>query len=155
MSSEVSDFLNQTGAKAFPFNNVGDSVSGTVAAANVRQQTDINTGEPKFFSNGNPMMVLVITLQTELRDDDDDDGLRTFWARGGKYTVANGTGTASLVAVKDALRKAGAKEPEIGATMTVTYSGNGVAATRGFSAPKLYTVDYASPVRNINLDELA
>lgn len=151
----VNEFLNSQGAKAFSFDNVGDTVSGEIVAMDLRQQTDMQTGEPLVWNNGSPRMVLVITLQTELSDDDNDDGQRTVWCRGGNFTVASGTGSSSLTAVKDALRKANATDIEIGGTFAMQYSGVGKASNKGFSAPKLYTCMYKAPVSNVSLDELS
>lgn len=154
-NQSVSDFLNGSGAKAFPFEELGDTVAGTITKLDLQQQTDITTKAPKFFDSGAPMMVLIITLQTQLQDDEEDEGLRSFWARGGKYTPAKGSGTSSLTALKDALRLAKVKDPEIGAQLTVTYSGIGVAATKGFSAPKLYTCKYVPATQAISMDDLS
>lgn len=74
-----------------------------------------------------------IMLQTDLRDPeiDDDDGRRTLyvksWMRG---------------AVGDALRKAGAKQPEIGATLTVKFVRTEAAERPGLSKSKHYEATY-------------
>lgn len=154
-SDAVNEFLRSQGAKAFPFENMGDTVSGEIAALDVRQQTDLETGEPLTWKDGSPRQVLVITLQTELQDDESDDGLRTVWARGGNYMVANGKGTSSLTAIKDAIRKAGAKDIEIGAMLTVQYSGTGKSSNRAFTPPKLYSAAYKAAEQNVSLDDLS
>lgn len=151
----VRDFLNAGGAKAFSFDNLGDTVQGEITAMDVRQQTDMQTGEPLFWNNGAPRNVLVITLQTEAQDDENDDGQRTVWCRGGNYTAASGTGTSSLTAVKDAMRKANVTDLEIGGIMAMQYSGLGKASNKGFSPPKLYTCVYKAPTNNVSLDDLS
>lgn len=77
-----------------------------------------------------------IILQTDLRDRDidDDDGRRTLyvksWMRG---------------AVAEALRKAGVKEPEIGAKLTVVFDHTEPPDRPGLSASKHFKAEYTSP----------
>lgn len=152
---EVNAMLAGSGAKAFPFEAIGDSVTGIIVDAKIRQQTDMETGEPQFWRDGAPKNMIVVSLQTELQDDEGDDGVRTLFLRGGNYTVAKGEGSASLVAVRDAAKRAtGKANIESGATLTLTHSGLGQAAQRGFNAPKLYTAEYATPTANVALDDL-
>lgn len=77
-----------------------------------------------------------IILQTDLRDRDidDDDGRRTLyvksWMRG---------------AIAEALRKAGAKEPEIGAKLTVILDHTEPPSGPGLSKSKHFKAEYTSP----------
>lgn len=153
-TDEVNAFLHSVGAKAFPFENVGDAVSGTITDMAVRQQTDINTGEPQTWADGSPKKMLVITLQTELQADENDDGLRTVYLRGGNFTAASGKGTSSLTAFRDALKASGASDAEIGARVVIGFTGLGTRSNNAFSPPKLYTCKYEPPTRNVNIDEL-
>ena len=75
-------FLMGGGAKSAKFDNEGDKVVGTILDMQVKQQTDIKTGAPRTWDNGDPMMQLVVTLQTDARDDEDDDGQRTLYVKG-------------------------------------------------------------------------
>ena len=75
---EVTDFFNSTGGKSAAFPDVGAAVTGIVVASERREQTEFGTGEVKRFDDGNPMMQVVITLQTEERSDD-DDGIRLLY----------------------------------------------------------------------------
>lgn len=154
MSDDVNAFLKGQGSKAFSFENIGDEVSGEIVAMDKRQQTDMQTGEPKTFPSGEPMWVVVITLQTELQDDESDDGTRTYWARGGNYTAQSGKGSSSLTALRDALRKSGAHDLEIGGWLSAAYTGTGKASAKGFSAPKLYTCEYKPPTQKVSLEDL-
>jgi len=74
---EVNDFLMGQGAKSFPFDKVGDQVTGEIVDASKQQQTNMEDGKPAFWDDGNPKMMVVVTLQTDLKDDEDDDGKRT------------------------------------------------------------------------------
>jgi hypothetical protein len=153
-TDEVNAFLQSQGAKAFPFENVGDAVSGIIIDMAMRQQTDINTGEPQFWADGSPKRMMVLTLQTELQADENDDGIRSVYLRGGNYTVASGKGTSSLTALRDALRAAGVKELETGGKLALAYTGTGTKSNNAFTAPKLYSCKYEAPTRNVSVDEL-
>lgn len=156
MSSDtIHDFIHQSGAKSFPFENRGDRVSGIITAMDMRQQTDMKSGEPKTFSNGDPMMVLVITLQTDLGDGEEDDGTRTVWARRGSYQVVDGHGVAMIPAIRDAIIKAGVKDMEEGGWLAVEYTGDGKRTASGFTAPKLYVAEYRAPKANVSVEDLA
>src|SRR5262245_33197979 len=103
MSDDINEFLFQGGAKAFPFDNIGDSVEGRIVAADLRQQTSIE-GQKLTWDNGDPRMQLVITLATKLHDNDDDDGQRTVYAKGGRFDTQTGEGTSMRDAIADAVR---------------------------------------------------
>jgi hypothetical protein len=129
-------FLMGGGSASAKFEEYGDTVTGTICEApEVRQQTDISTGQPVHWPSGDPKMQLIVTLQTTLRDDPDDDGKRRVYVKGKSLTEA----------VREAVRQTGAKGLELGGTLTVTYTGDGVASQRGFNPPKLYTATYARP----------
>lgn len=141
MTSTPTDFLLGGGGASARFETIGDTITGTVTNQEVRQQTDIATGDPLVWANGDPRMQLIVTLQTTLRDDDDDDGLRNLYVKGSKKA-----GSKSLHdAVAQAVRAAGAKGLEDGGTLTVTYVGDEPSQTRGFNPRKLYTATYKAP----------
>lgn len=153
-TDEINQMLLGSGAKSFAFENIGDTVSGEIVNMAMREQTDLQTGEIARWSNGDAKKVIVITLQTALRDSDDDDGIRTVWARGGNYVAEKGKGGSTLNAIRDAVRASGAKEIMDGGKLTVAYTGEGKRANKGFSPPKLYTATYQAPTANIALDDL-
>lgn len=161
MSDEASDFLFGGGAKAFPFDNMGDTVTGRIVGTQKRQQTDMQTNKPAVWDDGNPKMMLMVTLQTDLAESDEDDGLRTVYLRGGNHVVVTGKGASSQVAVRDAVRRgnlAVGNEPnkfEIGATLTLQFSGIGKQANKGFNPPKLYVASYKPPTYAVDIDDLA
>ncbi|WP_346007263.1 hypothetical protein [Janibacter terrae] len=133
-------FLLGGGGKSASFENIGDSITGTVVSTEVRQQTDL-AGNPRTWDDGNPIMQLVVKLQTSHREDQDDDGIRAVYVKGSKKT-----GSRSLHdAVATAVRSSGAKSLEQGGTLTVTHDGTEPSATRGFSDRKLYTATYVAP----------
>jgi hypothetical protein len=129
------DFLmGGGGAPSAKFPSPGTAVSGPITQRpTVEQQRDIQTGEKKFWQDGNPMMQLVVTVQTNERDPqvNDDDGRRRLFVKGQMKQ-----------AVADAVRAAGAAGLEVGGVLTVTYTHDGQPKQRGFSAPKQYRAEY-------------
>ncbi|MFD7990764.1 hypothetical protein [Streptomyces mexicanus] len=122
------------GAPTAKFPTPGTVVGGRITEPpTVEQQRDIQTGEKKFWADGNPMMQLVVTVQTDQRDPsiEDDDGRRRIFVKG---QMKN--------AVADAVRNAGAKGLEVGGILRVRYTHDGTPKQRGFSAPKQYEAHY-------------
>lgn len=140
------DFLMSGGVKSVSFLEIGRTVTGTIAREpEVRQQTDFDSGKPKFYENGDPMMQLTVVLQTNERDaaDPKDDGLRTVYVK-----------SQMKGAVRDAVRQAGAPGLKVGGTLTVTYVANGVPKRAGGKPPKQYTATYQPPTANAANDFL-
>ncbi len=146
VDASVEGFLSGGGAPSAKFPTPGTTVKGTVEEAAVSQQTDLD-GKPKFWDDGNPRQQLVVTLNTDERDStiDDDNGARRVFIKG-----------QMLTALKDALKKAGVKSIEVGGTLAVKYTEDGVPTKTGFNAPKLYVAQYKPPVSVItpDVDEL-
>ena len=140
--TDVNDFLlGGGGGKSAKFDQVGDTISGTIESTDVKQQTDIATGAPLTWDNGDPRLVLAVRLQTDQKEDADDDGARSLYVKGSKKP-----GSRSLHdAVASAVRQAGAKGLEEGGTLTVKYVGEEPSATRGFNPRKLYEATYVAP----------
>lgn len=151
---DTNDFLFGGGGKAAKFENIGDQVEGTVTDCTISQQTDMETNQPLSWPDGSPRMQLVVTLQTNERIDENDDGIRRVYAKGGRYEVASGTGTSLKDAIADAVRKSGARSLDEGGTLKIGYSGEGKKTNRGFSAPKLYRAVYTAPVKSVDASDL-
>ncbi|MGW6420366.1 hypothetical protein [Streptomyces sp. NPDC055055] len=131
------DFLmGGGGAPTAKFPTPGTVVTGRITQKpTVEQQRDIKTGDNKFWSDGNPMMQLVVTVQTEQRDPaiDEDDGRRRLFVKGAMKNV-----------IADAVRAAGARGLEVGGTLAVTYTHDGKPSGVGMSPPKQYTATYTA-----------
>jgi hypothetical protein len=153
MSNDAQDFLFGGGGKAAKFEEVGDEVAGVITEVVVGQQTDMETGAPLTWSDGSPRKQLVVTLTTDERNGDDDDGTRRVYAKGGNYEVASGTGTSMKQAIADAVKKAGASSIEEGGKLRVAHTGMGKKTNRGFSAPKLYRATYEAPRKSVSADD--
>lgn len=140
-TNEIDGFLLGGGGKSASFDNIGDTITGTIVSAEVRDQTDIATGKVLTWDDGSVRKQLVVTLQTSLREDGDDDGQRNVYVKGSKKA-----GSRSLHdAVASAVRASGARSLEVGGTLTVTHDGVEPSQTRGFSDRKLYSASYAAP----------
>jgi hypothetical protein len=129
-------------ARSASFKEINDQVWGTIMSSKVQQQREMN-GDPKFYKDtGNPMMQVVITLLTDLRDDDDDDGLRSVYAKG-----------QMLNAIRTAVVKAGAKGIADGGQLVVRYTGDAAPTQKGFNGAKQYIAKYEPPTFVTELPE--
>lgn len=136
----VNAMLAGGGGKAAAFPEIGTIVRGVILAADVRDQTEMGSNEIKRFPDGNPMRQLVITLQTDERDAsiEDDDGTRRLYAKG------------AMIA---AIRKVTPDGMQIGGKLAVKYTGNGVAAQKGWNPPKEYRAQYEPPAIRVPDDD--
>ncbi|HEU0067824.1 MAG TPA: hypothetical protein VFQ26_01005 [Nitrospiraceae bacterium] len=151
--SDVNDFLFSGGAKSFPFENIGDVVRGTITHMEKRQQTGLEDNKPLFWDDGSPRMLAVFTLQTALRDDPDDDGLRSIYAKGGRYEIAEGEGMSMKDAIAQAVRDAKAKTVELGDELAVGFTGR-AKAKKGYTAAKLYAASFRKGTKPMSADDL-
>lgn len=132
------------GAPAAKFPTVGTTWKGTITDKTMSQQTDMVTGKPKTYDDGNPMMQVVLTIQTDQRDAtiEGDDGTRRLFIKG-----------AMLAAVKKAIKDADAPTAEVGGTIAIKYTHDGEGKP-GLNPPKQYIAQYAAPVAAVSNDDL-
>lgn len=127
----ANDFLfGGGGGKSAKFEHPGDAIVGRVVSMKVVQQTDFKTKEPMFWKDGSPRNQLAIGLQTTIRDDADDDGVRMIYAR---------------FKLQDAIREAcetARTKLEIGGELMVAYTGREANYSGDGEPPKLYTATY-------------
>jgi len=136
-NNSADQFLLGVAIPSAKFPTVGTTITGTISVQpEVQQQRDLQTGEPKSWSDGQPMQQLKVVLDTVERDPQiaDDDGQRALYIKSNLQK-----------AVRDAVRAVGAKGLEVGGKLTVTYTGDGEVTKRGFNPPKIYTAVYESP----------
>ena len=112
------DIFNSTGGTRSAFNKdsqPGATVTGTLASdPDVRQATDFQTKQPAYLlKSGKPKYEVVFDLQTDLREDPDDDGRRSVWVHW--WGVQRD-------ALTEAFKQFGRK-PHKGDSMTVTFDG--------------------------------
>lgn len=134
------------GAPAAKFPTVGTVIKGRVLAQQKRQSTDMDTGDPLTWSNGDPIWEIVFTLATDDRDPDnpDDDGTRRLFARG-----------QMLKAIGIALRKAHWSKQLKGGELAVQYKEDGPQTRRGFNPPKVYAARFTPPDEADEFEALA
>lgn len=150
-TQSTDSLLFAEGSRSFQFSEMGAVVSGTVLEAEARQQSDLETGELLTWPDGRKRMMLVVTLQTIEHDNDDDDGIRQIYAKGGRYEVVEGEGTSMLDAIRDALRAAGVKTSEemVGSELAVGWTGVGKRSRIGFNPPKLYSASFKKGAKSL------
>lgn len=145
--SEADTFLMGGGGAPSAFTKtdpIGTVRSGVITEEPTPvQQRDIKDNSPKFWADGNPMMQLPVTVQTELRNAEieDDDGQRRFFIKGEMRKAA-----------KEALKAAGADGLRKGGVLTVKYIGDGVASGPGMNPPKLFAAHYKPPAATFLAD---
>lgn len=142
-------FEKQT-SRYFKFKNVGDTIVGILTdIAEPRQATKYNPNPdaPRVLdfwesSDGGaprPKMEVVLTLQTELREDPDDDGKRkvvipVFYKDG-----------SPLSAIQAAMFPTGAKDLELGAKIGLRFTGHDPESQNPQNPRKLYQGLYERP----------
>jgi hypothetical protein len=142
--------LGGEGGNAFAFDRFGASVTGKIIGGEEVPQTEMGTNEPRRFANGDVMMQTKITLQTTLRDDEHDDGLRNVYLRGSLKPESKST----MSAVREAARAAtGSTDVTVGGTLTLTYVSDG-RTSQGFTM-KQYEAKYAPPTVSLAGDAAA
>jgi hypothetical protein len=119
---------------------VGTVVTGKILDIAEVQSRNLKDNALETWADGNPKMVAVVKLQTAERDDEDDDGVRAIYAKGGK-AVGPAGGRTLLEAIK--LASVNAKAPiAVGGELTVKFKEELPHETRGFNAHKLYTAKF-------------
>jgi hypothetical protein len=142
-----------SGSKAFPFEEIGDKVTGTILLVERRQQRSFDGGKPLEWDDGSPRMLTYVELQTDLRDDENDDGIRALYCKGGNFEIAEGRGEAAEKALVNAAREAKADSIEEGGTLTAVFSGRSKATVRGYQPAKLFVMRYEPPVSKIDVSD--
>jgi hypothetical protein len=125
------------GTKSAKFDTIGTTVGGRIVRPPVaRQQTDFDSGKPKFYDDGNPMMQVVAPVQTSLRDPQDqaDDGVRNIYIRG-QLTEA----------VRNAVRSVGGSGLEVGGELYVTFVREEPNSRGRGKDKKVYSARYVLP----------
>jgi hypothetical protein len=141
MTQDVNQFLMGGGGRSFKFAQHGDSVAGYITSTELRQQTSMD-GDLLTWDDGKPRMQLVVTLDTGLGEDGDDDGLRRIFVRG-QMTKA----------VQAAVVKAGERGIALDGHLTVTYESDAKPERKGISGAKQYSAAYSPPVTRIPDDD--
>lgn len=145
MSMDPNALLMGGGAPSASFLEIGTVHKGRITDLDTQQQHDFDTGRPKFWDDGKPAMQIVVTLATDERDPNqpDDDGLRRIFIK-----------SAMTAAVREAVKKAGARGLGIGGVLAVKYTGDGEPKRKGGLPPKQYKATYEPPAaKTVDLDD--
>jgi hypothetical protein len=148
----ATDFLMGGGTLSCQFPTKGTEYAGTITEMSVEVQRDYDDPSKVLtWNDGTARQQLRVVLEgtgyTKKYDgdteewvdtDDTDDGSRALYVKG-----------QMAKAFRDAVRKSGAKEPEVGGYLKVTYVTNGQRkeGSRG-KPPKNYAVEYLPPSKN-------
>lgn len=139
----IDDFYDQPAASgksiAGWFQTPGQSIAGviarTISRADIRPQTDMQTKQPRYYSDGTPMTTMTVPLLVTPSPDFPDG--RAAWI----------VGPGDRPDLEAAMEAAGCKPrtvPEPGAVVTITFTG--LKQIPGFGAPKkMKTVTYQRP----------
>jgi hypothetical protein len=130
-----------SGARSAKFASPGDRIWGTIVGTKTMQQKDMQ-GQLMFWPDGNPKLQVAITLLTELVEDDEDDGLRTVYARG-----------QMMAALRAAFVKAGVRGMEDGGRLLVQYMKDAEPTQKGFNGAKQYFAKYDPPTFTTELPD--
>lgn len=114
----------------------GARCGGTVVSRDLFQATDPKTRQKKAWDDGNPIMKAVIVVQTDLREDADDDGQR------GIYVNWYGDDLKNLKAAIDA---AGDTDLQIGGWFGAHFVREEQPAAPGLNGRKVYEYQYQKP----------
>jgi hypothetical protein len=143
------------GGKSWSPETIGDKISGVIRLVERRPQREFGTGKDLTWDDGRPRLLTYVELETDIKEDDDDDGVRALYAKGGKnFEAAQGSGTSMEVAIAEAVRAAGEKAIEEGATLAVQYTGIAKPTTRGYQGANLFRAQYKAPVSSVQADDL-
>jgi len=121
--SMTDEFLGSGDGQAAQFENIGDTVRGTVTAVEKRQLRNFDKTGLETWPDGGAKYTWLITLET-------DDGPQILFCRGQMYT-----------AVREAAVASGITEM-VGATLAVKHTGLGTPSVRGYRPPKLYAAKW-------------
>ena len=130
--SSLTDLLK--GGNSAKFESPGDTHTGTITKIEVKQATDFSTGEPLFWTNGDPRQQVVVTIQTSSQTDEDDGTRAVFVKTWGDTWMNFRKAVQAVYGTKS--------EPGLGDQFTATYIADGEVKTRGHNAPKILDFEF-------------
>jgi hypothetical protein len=114
----------------------GTRVGGTIVSRDLFQATDPKTRQKKTWDDGNPIMKAVIVVQTDAREDADDDGQR------GIYVNWYGDDLRNL---KASIEQTGDSDLRIGGWFGAHFVREEPPAAPGLNGRKVYEYRYQPP----------
>lgn len=143
------DFLMGGGVTGQKFPKEGFTVELTWLSWKMAQQTDMESGEPKFWNDGRPRMQMVVTAQGEPTgitwetnayvetEIEDDDGKRALYIKGNLQK-----------AIREGIREAGLKGPETGMLTRITRGKSEKPKVRGQQGAHTFKVVVTPAAKN-------
>ena len=141
-ATDANEILMGSGGRTAKFTQHGEQVWGEIVSLDARQQTAFESSELLYWPDGAPRMQVVVTLQTELQDDADDDGLRRLYAKG-----------AMTAAIRKAVTQANARGLTTGGRLLVRYVSDAAPKRPGMSGEKQYFAKYEPPAATVVIPE--
>jgi len=142
MIPDANSILMSGGGKFASFKIPNDNVTGTIVDVGTpyhvrewNQVTQRSDGPPRYTKAGKPVYAFHVTLTTDERraDDPEDDGTR----------VVDVNSWRMQDAIRNAVRESGATGLEVGARLTLTYTGDEVPGD--YRSGKKFTASYVRP----------
>lgn len=140
------------GGESFQFERIGDSVEGYVQDMIERQGNDMQTGEPEYWDKEKtrPVMITLVTLQTNLREMPNDTGLRMITLSGSKKPNPDGTKSRMCAARDAVLLATGRTAMAYNGWLKLTFTSEGARTKPGFNPPKYYAAEYRPPAMDLD-----
>ncbi len=136
MTNDPNALLMGSGGRSAKFETVKDTVEGTIMRVDSRQRTEMGSGAPMTWPDGNPKMQLVIQLLTAAQDDEDDDGMRNLYVP---------IPSQMQKSIADAVRTTGQRGLGEGGTLAIQFTSTKPAEVKGYSPQKIYRARYDPP----------
>ena len=131
----VSSVYDGGGARGITWGDaIGQSIDGKITRIRQIQDKDFVTEQPATWKDGSPKMVVILTLQTTLEEDDEDDGRRDVYLRSNQHT-------AFREALQEAFRPLGRKPRDadiIGARFYMKLTERKASSMKGGSPRKIF-----------------
>lgn len=153
MSNLTIDDVQGSSAPAWKAEAIGDRISGALVNAEMRQQTDFDTGKPLTFDDGNPRTQLVLTIAT-------DEGEMSFYAKPSSKFVreneaAEGKGLAGQDAVIAAMRLAELKNFSDVGQITIVHTGLSKVPKKGQDPSRLFVAKVVkAKAASVDIDDI-
>lgn len=134
MSEAVDRILGSGGHPACSFLETGKTYEGMIVGDREVQAREFGSKELKFWTDGSPVMVAVFDIQTDERDGDEDDGIRSL------YVDKKNLREAIAVAFRDGGVKRG--DTVQGGVLKVQFTGYGEAQKGQANPPKTFRAKF-------------
>ncbi len=133
----ANDVLMGSGIPSAKFDVMRVWVGGTIVTKpTTRQETEFKTGTPKTYpKSGDPIMGILVDVQTDQRIDAEDNGVRRMYIEGRNLKDAT----------RDAVTDSGASGLEVGGQLFLAWVAEGEPPFANANPPKLYQGKYYPP----------